>query len=116
MVIKLHYVLIRVEFQNFRLAGPNPRTTMCEEDYFAVSGNAFKTPKLCGDSYTDQTSTLIQHFIIRGEQLPYSFFTVPPSLFNVQLGPRGHHAGFLPFGCQQQRLAAEDYTASVLIL
>jgi hypothetical protein len=45
---------LKVEFQSFRLTGPNPETTLCEEDYFSVTGSALSVPKLCGDAYADQ--------------------------------------------------------------
>lgn len=44
----------RVEFENFRLAPPNPNTTVCDEDYFAAVGSTTPSQKLCGDSFTDQ--------------------------------------------------------------
>jgi len=45
---------LRVDFESFRLAPPNQKTTVCDEDYFSVTGSATPTPKLCGDSYADQ--------------------------------------------------------------
>ncbi|KAK4003225.1 Uncharacterized protein APZ42_020444 [Daphnia magna] len=45
---------IKVEFENFRLAPPNPNTTICDEDYFAAVGSTTPSQKLCGDSFTDQ--------------------------------------------------------------
>ena len=51
--------LFRVEFENFRLAQPNANTTICDEDYFTAVGGATPIPKLCGDAYTDQHSTLL---------------------------------------------------------
>ena len=51
---------LRIDFQMFRLAPPNPTTTVCEDDYFAITGSAINTPKLCGDSYVDQHSNSFQ--------------------------------------------------------
>ena len=49
----------RVDFENFRLAPPNPTSTVCEDDYFSVTGSLTPTPKLCGDSYNDQHSNVL---------------------------------------------------------
>jgi len=45
---------LRVDFESFRLAPPNPESTVCEDDYFHVTGSLTPTPKICGDSYDDQ--------------------------------------------------------------
>lgn len=43
-----------MDFESFRLAQPNPTTTICDEDYFSVTGSLTPVPKLCGDSYNNQ--------------------------------------------------------------
>jgi len=45
---------LRVDFLSFRLSPPNPISTVCEDDYFSVTGSLTPAPKLCGDSYNDQ--------------------------------------------------------------
>ena len=55
---------LRIDFQSFRLTPPNPETTVCDEDYFTVSGSSMAVPKLCGDSYMDQHSKLRPHLFI----------------------------------------------------
>lgn len=64
MYMNREYSIYRIEFMNFRLSPPNARTTECDEDYFTVVGSAIETPKLCGDSYSDQhsKSTLVNYF------------------------------------------------------
>ena len=70
----------RVDFESFRLAPPNPESTVCEDDYFHVTGSLTPTPKICGDSYDDQHSNyfrFISHQFTYLLSYTYSSYNLP---------------------------------------